>query len=55
MDNPFLHHIYQQWQQENDNYVRKWEDFVKIAAHCNNVSIEQMIRILDQYTWFKKP
>jgi hypothetical protein len=54
MDNWFLQHMYQQWQQGQNDYEKRVEDFVKMAAHYNDITTDQMIKILKQYPWFNK-
>ena len=53
MNESFLKMMYQQWQQGQNDYQRRWEDFVKMAAHQHTISLEQMTRVLKQYNWFK--
>ena len=53
MNEIFLKMMYQQWQQGQTQYIRRWEDFAKMAAHNQSITLEQMTRVLKQYTWFK--
>lgn len=48
-----LHHMYQAWQQGQDNYVLDWKRFVEWAAAWNRTSTDQMLTVLKQYSWFK--
>jgi hypothetical protein len=50
-----LHHMYQAWQQGNDNYVRDWVEFVEFAARQNNTTTDAIIRELQKHYWFTKP
>jgi hypothetical protein len=48
-----LHHMYQAWQQGNENYVRDWARFVEWAARQNNTTADNIMRELQKYSWFK--
>jgi hypothetical protein len=49
-----LQQMYQQWIQENEAYAKRWLEFVRMAAHFNNLSLEEMQKKLEYYSWFKK-
>ena len=48
-----LLHMYQAWQQGNDNYVRDWQRFINLAAVWNNISPDNLLCELKKYNWFK--
>lgn len=50
-----LENIYQQWQQDNPDYVNRYMDFVKIVSRINNTSDEESLRLLESTYWFRKP
>jgi len=49
-----LHHMYQAWQQGNEDYMYRYMDFAKFAAGHNNMTVDAMILELQKYHWFKK-
>ena len=49
-----LHHMYQAWQQGNENYVRDWSKFVEWAAEWNRTTTENVMKELTKHYWFKK-
>lgn len=48
-----LHHIYQAWQQGNENYVLDYKEFVQYAATEHNMSYMDMLDKLKKYHWFQ--
>ena len=49
-----LEHMYQAWQQGNDNYASDWYLFVSLAANHYQVSIVEILKILEDCPWFIK-
>ena len=49
-----LQHMYQAWQQGNENYARDWYNFVEFAARQCNTTGDLVMRELQKYYWFKK-
>lgn len=49
-----LLHMYQAWQQGQDDYARNWQRFVILAAGWCAVSSDDVLRELEKYNWFKK-
>lgn len=52
-DQRFLQSMYQQWCNDNSNYIYRWVDFVEMAARHANVSSDVMMCELQKYYWFK--
>jgi len=52
-DQTFLHKMYQQWLQGNDEFQHTLIHFVEMAARYNNVTTEVMLEQLKKYNWFK--
>lgn len=50
-----LQTMYQQWQQDNENYILDWVTFVEIAAREYQLQQDEVIRELQKYYWFKWP
>lgn len=50
-----LHHMYQAWQQGNDDYIKRYMDFAEFAAGHNNMTTDAMLGQLQTYSWFKIP
>jgi len=50
-----LHHMYQQWQQGNDNYIERYMDFVSMVARIFNYTTEEVLVLLENTSWFKRP
>jgi len=50
-----LHNMYQQWQQDNDQYIEDWSFFVELAAKEYHTSQDEIIRELQKYSWFRWP
>jgi hypothetical protein len=50
-----LHHMYQAWQQGQDDYVRDWLRFVEWAAQWNKTTNQNIIDQLQKQNWFKRP
>lgn len=48
-----LHHMYQAWQQGNEDYMYRYMDFAKFAAGHNNMTVDAMLWELQKYHWFK--
>jgi hypothetical protein len=46
--------MYQQWIQGNDAYVRRWVDFVELAAREYATTGDQIMKELQKCTWFRK-
>jgi hypothetical protein len=51
-DDRFLHMVYQQWMQGNDEYMYTWRQFVELAARLNHTTFEKMFEELQKYSWF---
>lgn len=47
-----LQHIYQAWQQDNDNYKRDWSYFVEYAARHLNTTGDKVMQVLQRCYWF---
>ena len=47
--------MYQQWQQDNENYVKDWVAFVEIAAKEYQTTQDEVIRQLQKCYWFQWP
>ena len=47
--------MYQQWQQDNENYVLDWIIFVEIAAREYQTTQDEVIRQLQKCYWFHWP
>ena len=54
MLNSELHKMYQAWQQDNDNHVCDWYNFVLWSARWNNTSPDRIQEQLLTCNWFKK-
>lgn len=54
LDSRTLQHMYQAWQQGQDDYVRDWYAFVEFAARQCNTTGDIVMRELQKYYWFKK-
>jgi len=50
-----LIHIYQQWQQGNENYVGRYMEFVEMVARMHNITPEESLSLLENTYWFRKP
>jgi len=50
-----LKHMYQSWQQGQQDYVLDWFRFVEWAAAWNKTSTDVMLQELQRYQWFKGP
>ena len=48
-----LHHMYQQWQQGNEDYMYRYMDFAELAARHNNMTADAVLLELQKYYWFK--
>lgn len=55
MDERQLFHMYQSWQQGQDDYVRDWYHFVDWAAKWHQTSGDKVMRILQTTYWFRRP
>ena len=55
MQEQHLHHMYQQWQQGNQDYMYRYMDFAELAARYNNMTVDAVMRELQKYYWFKRP
>ncbi len=47
-----LRHMYQAWQQGNENYVRDWSFFVDYAAKRLNTTGDKVMAVLQRCYWF---
>jgi hypothetical protein len=47
--------MYQQWQQDNENYVLDWIAFVEIAAREYQTTQDEVIHQLQKCYWFHWP
>jgi hypothetical protein len=47
--------MYQQWQQNNENYVLDWISFVEIAAKEYQTTQDEVICQLQKCYWFHWP
>ena len=47
-----LQHIYQAWQQGNEDYKKNWSYFVEYAARELNIPGDQVMQILMRCDWF---
>lgn len=55
MNERSLHHIYQAWQQGQEDYIRDWSRFVEWAASVNNTTGDAVMKILQTTYWFERP
>jgi hypothetical protein len=53
MQERLLHHIYQAWQQGNENYVIEYKEFVIYSSKQMNMSFDEMLDLLKRYKWFQ--
>ena len=53
MNENHLRHMYQAWQQQNDDYIQDWMAFVQYAATINGSVADIMLKELVKYSWFK--
>jgi curli biogenesis system outer membrane secretion channel CsgG len=44
--------MYQQWQQGNEDYVRRWVDFVEMAAKQTQHTQLELVTALQKTNWF---
>ena len=49
----WLQTVYQQWMQEQEEYIYRWAEFVRLAASTHSTSAEIMEEQLKKYGWFK--
>lgn len=54
LDSRSLQHMYQAWQQGNENYIRDWYAFVEFAARQYSTTGDVVMRELQKYYWFKR-
>lgn len=54
MDSRQLQNMYQQWMQDNEDYVRRWYDFVELVSKQYGVEMDEIIRKLQTCYWFRK-
>jgi hypothetical protein len=54
MNERVLQHMYQSWMQGNDTYVHDWIQFAEMVSRHFDISIEEAIKALNDYYWFKK-
>jgi len=50
-----LRHMYQAWQQGQDNYIYDWYRFVEWAATWNKSNPDAVMQVLQRYRWFERP
>jgi len=50
-----LRHMYQAWQQGQDNYIYDWYRFVEWAATWNKSTPDAVMQVLQRYRWFERP
>lgn len=55
MNNTMLQIMYQQWQQDNENYVYDWVRFVELASREFKKPEDEIIRELQKHRWFHWP
>lgn len=55
ISNRELEHMYQAWQQGQEDYVRNWASFVEWAAKLNNTTGDVVMRELQKCHWFQRP
>lgn len=53
MNEYLLNHIYQAWQQERENYMLDYKDFVIHASNCTGKSYNEILDFLKTCKWFK--
>lgn len=46
--------MYQQWIQENESYIARWQDFVELAVRETGITAAVILNELDKTTWFKR-
>jgi hypothetical protein len=51
----YLHIMYQQWCQGNEDYVYRYLDFAEFVARQHNINVNIAINELKKYHWFKYP
>jgi hypothetical protein len=47
--------MYQQWQQDNEYYIKDWLMFVEMVAKEHSITEDVVIRELQKYSWFCWP
>jgi len=52
MDERLLLHMYQAWQQGNEDYIDHWVDFVEFVQAQTHRQQDAIIRELQKYSWF---
>jgi len=50
-----LYNMYQQWQQDNEYYIKDWLMFVEMVAKEHSITEDVVIRELQKYSWFCWP
>ena len=50
-----LQMMYQQWIQENHDYVYRWFDFVEMASRDMTASQSEIMQALIRCSWFERP
>jgi hypothetical protein len=55
MTGQHLQSMYQQWQQDNDQFIEDWLTFVELAAREYRTNEDIIIRELQKYSWFRWP
>jgi len=46
--------MYQQWIQENNSYIARWQDFVELAVRETGITASVIVNELDKTRWFKR-
>lgn len=46
--------MYQQWIQENNSYIARWQDFVELAVRETGITASTILSELDKTRWFKR-
>ena len=47
--------MYQQWCQGNDDYLYRYMDFVEMVAKNQHMNVDDVMREMQKYHWFKRP
>lgn len=53
MNEYLLHHMYQAWQQGNNEYVIQYKNFALYASKHTNIPYTEMLDYLKTCKWFK--
>jgi predicted transposase YbfD/YdcC len=52
MNTRALQQMYQAWQQDNEDYIYRWVDFIEHAARILNQQQDEIMRELQKCAWF---